>query len=1143
MSFPRRAPRVAGLREPASLLLPPDDPDSQPPSNKRLRLEEPSCISEARWRLPLVPRLSEAEKVWEPSPRPFKALLVSAKEPFDNSPDSCVEKSVSEKQICNLGCQNSKFEMSSCLPSLPTQNLDSGLRSSRRSCEPGLYFREVFSVYCSDRSEAEAGRLPNTSVYDIHGIKNDDGKQYLVQGRDSSQKENPFLDVTFYKEANSTFHNIKNRCKADSVMPSKRKEISVSASTLKISKSQNQPSIEIAKTSYFRDSSTMSLPEFPTDLNSKMSSVYLKELAKKNDKNEAYVSDFTNIYWSQNRPDVKKQNLEDDKKTMDAENIFSECYESNHQSRSNQSVCIGKKGLISLHYYNHSSIKFDVRDSAKNFSIKLENANWEEAELCLDRYIFPRLENWQRWDYNIRHILRKNRENCWVMDNYKTKCTNVKKTREILNLQELLEIDLLSREDYYNTKAMTTYEEQSEPLIIGTLGSQKVLIKFFWLKGKEENGNMLQLKCYITQKDFYLSNIFESFIAEVFYFHKSISGNQRDSSILIWYEILKYKKQTDVQNQITGNENVNRRNDILSIYLQTSVSDPLSIIWKTNIPSLLNNLDSLTINENGSKLEEGCIFKWIMYLNYPKNVTVENHIIYLARILTFSRLLEDNMKPMLEKRRLFKSEHIFEESKKKLTSSFSMTTKNIHFPIFETYEKIPLFMDFDDINEFFLTKETSYKNKNCLKQLTNVENWVHCCPKVVKTYVKSGLRFIQNDQKYINKKNYEINIQNQDLYTGGEKKHNQISRFNFKYIFEDFFNIRQQAIPASYSKKHSEQITPRTITQVLNFGNLLSEIEDRKHDLILKEEVKVTAQSLINGCQVHEDIKIKKEEKNIFYSMEDMVSMQPVLLTSKNVDMEETKYANQNNVADRNEYESILQESELANSKHFHPENDSSECVNRQFETHSSVGNNECFQDLTAKCLSTASVTIVNDFEMKSKFDLVLEELRMFHEISKENEILTTVETNNGQENYFGENSDVEEVTMKIRKGLKMGPNMHKKHQSLFKWKTVSKNGEHEVRSENCSLRTSEEELLYSTSEEDCEKPSPKRPAFFSDEFKEEKFNYSLKGGSNFSHGISRVLPLKTCSRPIRIGLSRKAKLKQLHPYLKCYKNFKEDIG
>ncbi|XP_057596792.1 RAD51-associated protein 2 [Hippopotamus amphibius kiboko] len=1149
MSLTQRAPRVVELEEPASRSPPADSADSRPPRSKRPRLEQPGGVSEAGWRLPLVPRLSEVEKAWELSPRPFKALLVSATEICDDSTDSCVEKSVSEKQMCNPGCQNGKFEMSTWLRSLPSQNFDSGLKASRTSCEPGLYDREVFSVHLSGRSETESGQLSHASVHDVHGIKNEDGKQYLAQGRDNGQEdynyikqtENSFLDGTFYKETKSTFDDIKHRCKADSVMPSNKKENSISALTLRISKSQNQPSMEIAKLSYF--SSTISNPEFPTDLNSNMSSVYLKEIAKKNDKNEAYVRDFANIHWAQDRLDAKEQKLQDDKKIVDAENIFSECYESNHQSLSNQSVCVRKKDLINLHYYNHSSIKSDAIASAKNFTIKPENANWEEAETCLDSYIATRLEKLQSWGCNITHILKRKRENCWIMDNYHAKCDNMKKTGEIWNLQQLLEIDLLSKENCHNTKILKTHEEKSKPLMIETLGGQKALIKIFCLKGEGENDSMLQLRC-TTQKDFHLSSIFESFITEIFYFHKSISGNQKN--ILTWYGIMKGKKQIDVQNLITRNINVNRNNDILSLYLQTSVLDPLNIILKTNITSLLNNFDSLIIIENDTKLEEGCISKWIMCLNYPKNVTVENHTVYLVRILNFSRLLEDNMKPMLEKRKLFKTDEVFEEPEKKLINSSSITSKNIYFPIFETYEKIPLLMDFDDIDDIFLTKEITYKNKSGPEQLMSVENWVHCSPETVKTHVKSCLQFIQN-QKYVNKQTYKINMQNQDLYSEGKQKHNKINRLNFKRIFEDFFNIRQQAVHASHDKKDSEQINPTTITQVLNFGNLISETEEKKYDFILKE---VTTQCLTNSCQAHKDIKIEEEEKNSFYSMDGMFVAQPVSLMSKKVDVEEAKYVNQNNVADRNEYESIFQESELANSKHFHPNNDSSECFNHQFETRLSVGNNESFQDLTAKCLSTDTLTIVNDFEMKSKFDLVLEELHMFHEISKENEILSTVETNNGQESYFVENNNVEEVKTEIKKGLKMGtedkiysssllcdtiadPNMHKKHQSLFKWKTVPRNREQEFPNECCCLRTSEEELLYSTSKEDCEKPSPERPAFFSDEFKEEKFNYLLKGGSNFSHGISRVLPLKTCSRPIRIGLSRKAKLKQLHPYLK----------
>ncbi|XP_035974084.2 RAD51-associated protein 2 [Halichoerus grypus] len=1138
-------------------LPPPEDPDSQPPSSKRPRLKEPGSAFEVEWRLPLVPRLSEVEKVWQLSPRPFRTPLVSTNVIFDHSADSCVEKPVSGEQICNLRCPNGKFEMNSCSQTFPSQSFGCGLRASGRSCEAGLCDEEVFSAHCGDRAEVEVGSLlPNASLHDIRGVKNADGKQYLVQGRGNIQEDNSyvkqteylFLDVTFCKETKSTVRDIKNRCKADSVMPSNKKENNISTSTPNISKSQNQPSIEIAKPSYFRDGSTISIPEFPTDLNSKMSSVYLKEIAKKkNDKNEAYVRDFTNIYWSQNRPDVKKQKLQDDKNIVDAdaENIFSACSESNHQSLSNQNICVRKKDLISLNYYNHSSIITDVTESEKNFTIILGNANLGEVETCLDIYIFTRLEKSQSQDCNIRQVLAKKRESCWIMDNYKTQSENIKKTGEKLNFLQLLRIDVLSKEDYHYTKARNTHEKQSKPLMIGALGSRKALKIFFWLNGKGENNNMLELRYCTTQKDFHLSNVFGSFIMAIFYFHENTSENQKDDNILTWCEIFKDKKQIDIQNLIIKNMNVNRKT-MLSIYLQSSVSEPLNSVLKNNIASLLSKFDSLTSVENDSKLEERCIVKWIAHLHYSKNIIEENHTVKLVRILTFSRLLED-MKPMLEKRKLFKTDQVFEKAKKKTINSFRLTTKNKQFPIFETYKKIPLLMDFDDVDEISLTKEI-YKNKSCPGQFINEENWAHCSPNAVKTHVKSGSPFIQNNHRYINEKFYEINMYNQDLDTERKQEHTKISSFNFKCVFEDFFNIRQQAIPTNHNLKHSEQTNPRTLTEVLNVGSLLNEVKGKKHDSILKAAVEVTVQSLTNSCQVNKDIKIEKEEKNNFYSMDGMFSMQPVSLMSKKVNVEEIKYVNQNNVADRNEYESVLQDSELANSKYFHPKNDSTECVNHQFETDLSLGNNECFQDLTAECLSTQAQTTVNDFEMKSKFDLVLEELRMFHEITKESKILSAVETNNGQENYFRENSDIEEVKTEIKKDVEMVtvnkicessllcdaitcPNMPKRHQSLFEWKAVPDHGEQEVPNEYGCLRTLEEEF-YSTSKEDCKKPSSKRPASFSDEL-EEKFNYLLKGGSNFSHGISRVLPLKTCSRPIRIGLSRKAKLKQLHPYLK----------
>ncbi|KAM8774795.1 RAD51-associated protein 2 [Rhynchonycteris naso] len=1145
MSVTRLTQPEAEIKEPASPSAPPQDPASQCPRSKRPRLEEPGGVLEAEWRMPGVPRLSEVEKEWALSPRPLKALLLSADVIFDNFTDLLVEKSSSGEQIRNLRGQDNQFEMNSCLQPPPSHSLDSNLRASRRLSEPGLCDK-VFSVPLSDRAQAEFGRLlPNVSIDDIQGVANKDRKQSLVQERDNSQKDNSYrkrtenllLHVTFYKETKLALHEIKDRCKAYSDTPSYKKENNISSSMLKISKSQNQPLTKTAKTSYFRDSSPICIPEFPTNLKRKMSPVYLKEIAKKkNHKNEAYVKDFTNIFQSQNRLNAKKQKLLNDKRIVDAENIFSECYESNYQPICNQSICVREKTSISLYYCNYNSIKTDVRGPDKSFTIKLQNANWEEAETCLHSDISTRLEKSQGWDHNSRHILRKNRENSWIMHNYKTKSENMKKAGEELNLLKLSEIGLLSKEDYYNTKAMNTREEQSKLLMIGILGSQKALINFLLLNGKGEKNNKLQLQYYTSPKDFYLSSIFENFVAES-YFHESIPGNEENNSIFAWQEILKCLKQTDVQNLIIRNINVNRKNNILSMYLQTSVSKPLCIILKTNVASLLNNFDSSPATENDSKLEQKYIFKWIMCLNYPKKIIVENHIAYLGRTSTFSRPFGHNWKPMLEEKKLFKIAQVFKESKKKLINCFSMGMKYI------------VLMDFEDTDGILLTKEISYKSKTCPEQVIDVKNLAYCRANAVKIH-KSLPQFIQNNQEYINENFYGINMNNQDLDIERTQEHNKISSFNFKCTFEDFFNVRQQAIQTSHYTKHTEQTNPMIIIQVQNLGSLLrSEIEAKKHDLILKKEGKITAQSLTNSCQVYKGIKIEKEEKNCFYSMGGMFPVQPVSLINRKVHVEEAKYVNQNNLTDRNEYDSILQESELADSKHFHPKNDSTECAKHQFETALSVGNKECFPDLTAKCLSTEDITIAKDFEIKSKFDLVLAELHMFHEISKENEIPSTVEPNNGQENYFGENN-VEEVKTKIKEDLKMGtvnkiyasslpcdtmssPIKHKRHQCLFKWETVPKNREQEVPNEYCCSRVSQKELLYSTSEEECKKPLPKIPALFSDEVKEERINYSMKGGSNFSHGISRVLPLKTCSRPIRIGLSRKAKLKHLHPYLK----------
>ncbi|XP_025028312.1 RAD51-associated protein 2 [Python bivittatus] len=184
----------------------------------------------------------------------------------------------------------------------------------------------------------------------------------------------------------------------------------------------------------------------------------------------------------------------------------------------------------------------------------------------------------------------------------------------------------------------------------------------------------------------------------------------------------------------------------------------------------------------------------------------------------------------------------------------------------------------------------------------------------------------------------------------------------------------------------------------------------------------------------------------------------------------------------------------------------------------------------------------------RDQFDLVLEELRMFNEISKENEnSLSQAEINilekeplvlNCSDNIpdqvnrnIHQNSVISTtgITMSSASGIKQ--NSYKK--SLFKH---IQSGEHEIPHDYCSSSISDKELFCSSSEERayCKQSFPWKPAFITQTLmKEGSYNLTTEKGNSLLSGIRRVQPLKTCCGPLRVGLSRKAKLKQLHPYLK----------
>ncbi|MEJ1287293.1 RAD51 associated protein 2 [Cricetulus griseus] len=333
----------------------------------------------------------------------------------------------------------------------------------------------------------------------------------------------------------------------------------------------------------------------------------------------------------------------------------------------------------------------------------------------------------------------------------------------------------------------------------------------------------------------------------------------------------------------------------------------------------------------------------------------------------------------------------------------------------------------------------------------------------------------QNNCGHISEKYYESGMYNQDLDIVRKQKHKTP---HFKFIFEDVFNIQQLGTLFSQNTIYSDQMNAMVITQKLSLENLLGEIGWKISDFIVKKDIKVLGS--LRSCQVHKAINTEKEEDNS-PPIGRVSSVQLASRVKKNGNMGETKSANQNKGTNTKEDGGILQESELAHSKRFCPENDSTLYADHQFESDSSRENNGCFQGLTTKCLSTETLPTAKDFEMKSKFDLVLEELRMFHEISKEDEIPNIPETNNRKENYYGESNDVKEARIEIEKDLEMvevnkrkvpclpcdmkaGPTQHKRQQGLFTWKTIPTHGGQAVPNEYCVR--SEEEVLHSTPEE-----------------------------------------------------------------------------
>ncbi|XP_043397849.1 RAD51-associated protein 2 [Chelonia mydas] len=481
------------------------------------------------------------------------------------------------------------------------------------------------------------------------------------------------------------------------------------------------------------------------------------------------------------------------------------------------------------------------------------------------------------------------------------------------------------------------------------------------------------------------------------------------------------------------------------------------------------------------------------------------------------------------------------------------------FSIFDTYEKIPLSSDSEEMDQIPLVRQINSNNEKYIEEST-----VASIKNVPNVPAKSNVCILPElSTTFIVNCNSELlpdNRNSQHLENENKYVHFLNTGFNHGNIFHCFLDNGQcSTSPFSCGPSTDKDVVLKTEEEHCR-SSLSDDTEKQCEEMNSILQYQIVRNSEVSNNNMY--FKVQREETMTFSLDEGIqkdinfctLNSKPMTIKQNLEDLEEAREisSGQNYITYKNQHQTMLHGRRSTNLILSYSKDESAICVasGDKLIPHLSIIDNGCFEDMTDQHLPSESKNI-SEFELKSKFDLVLEELCMFHEISKEHENkLSKVQTNTIQENPLELNNSerIDENLESVSQtkvcisfpicGTTAGQNITN-NQSSFKGKILSRNVKQKVPHEFCSSSMSDEELLYSLSEEDyvdsgCKNRFPWDPVFLSHTFMKERSDSLQKERGNYlSHEIIRVQPLKTCNGPIRIGLSRKAKPKKLHPYLK----------
>ncbi|OCT81260.1 hypothetical protein XELAEV_18028077mg [Xenopus laevis] len=180
------------------------------------------------------------------------------------------------------------------------------------------------------------------------------------------------------------------------------------------------------------------------------------------------------------------------------------------------------------------------------------------------------------------------------------------------------------------------------------------------------------------------------------------------------------------------------------------------------------------------------------------------------------------------------------------------------------------------------------------------------------------------------------------------------------------------------------------------------------------------------------------------------------------------------------------------------------------------------------KVLFSVSEKWNEKFERKAQFDLVLEELSLFHKISEEQKHSCETELKLKLECSNCPFTKTSEIKSTKYTGNSNTVNSHGQALSKKVHDSKGQNQPHgrDLPCPNLSTSSAEEESLKVI--KDVRTAFSCSPTSVSCEHRQEHVSTEIA----FSNGIGRLTPLKTRTGPLRIGLSKKARIQQLHPYL-----------